>query len=263
MSYLKKPTGQRNVLIIAIVVVVIFFKGCGGGISDVDKMEYEQNISALQDSVRTYTTKNGTLVFEKKALLGDVGDIGKLNKELKKEMKDLKDNPIVVTKFKTKIVHDTVRVGVVAGEATFAADGSKTIPFSFDTTMRHDDQNYRTIAGKYDVTTDSSLNISSSNFTIDQDEIGMSFTTGITENDDKEVEIFIKSDYPGFTPSGIDGAIIDPTKSEVIKSYFPTKRWGFGPYVGYGLMFNQNGMGQGVTVGVSVSYDIFQWVGKK
>jgi hypothetical protein len=265
MNYLRTPYGQRNTLIVIIIAIVIFFNGCGDGNTDIDMMEYKQNLSALQDKVRNYETKNGTLIYEKKALLGNISEVSKMNKELKKDIKDLEDHPIVITKFKTKIIHDTLKMEVTGGEATFT-DGKKIVPFPFDTTIKHNDQNYRTLAGKYIITVDSSLNMTSI-FQIDKDEMAMSFTTGITENDNKEVEIFIKSDYPNFTPSGIDGAIIDPTKSEVIKSYFPTKRWGLSPYIGYGFYadFNKGIVGTGLNGGISLSYDIYQWqkMGKK
>jgi len=266
LEYLRNPKIQRNLLIVAIIVIIIFMRGCGGGISDSEQMEYKQNLAALNDSIRVYETKNGNLVYEKKALIGDANTISQMNKELKKELKDIKDNPIFITKFKTKVIHDTLKVEVSGGSTIFNSDSSIiTRPFSFDTTLKHDDNNYRTLAGKYNVNVDTSFNITSDNFTIEKDEIGMSFTTGITENKNNEVEIFIKSDYPGFVPSSIEGAIIDPTESEVIKSYFPAKRWGVSPYVGYGvyLNFNKGTVGSGVTGGIAITYDILQWSGKK
>ena len=58
-------------------------------------------------------------------------------------------------------------------------------------------------------------------------------STGFTENKDGLLEIFVKSDYPGFKVSKLDGALIDPKKSNVLKKYFPEKRWGLGVYCGY------------------------------
>ena len=95
----------------------------------------------------------------------------------------------------------------------------------------------------------------------------MSFTTGITESNDDEIEIFIKSDYPGFTPSDIQGAVIDPRKSEVISKYFPPKRWGISPYVGYGIYgdLQKGTFGHGINIGIGITYDIIQWekIGQK
>jgi len=261
LNYIKNPTVQRNLLIGLVIVIVLFFRGCGDSSNDIDDTEYNQNIKAMNDTIRTYKNKNGELVHEKLALLGDIDDISSMNEELAKEIEYMKDHPIVVTKFKTKIVHDTVRIEVVGGVASFNNDSSvKTQPFPFDTIMKFDENNYRTLKGEYIVVVDTSMNITST-FRLDENEIGMSFLTGITENDNNEIEIFIKSDYPGFTPTSIEGAVIDPRKSDVIKSYFPAKRWGVSPYVGYGyyLDFKKGQLGHGVGAGVAVTYDLIQW----
>lgn len=267
LEILKNPKAQRNILIGALIAVIIFFKGCGGG-NEIQTMEYEQNIAALQDSIRTYETKNGELVSEKMALLTDKDNLKNLNKELSDDIKHLKDNPLVVTKFVTKIVHDTVYLEpeIDSTGITFNADSTvKIIPFTWGDSTQFDDNNYRKIGGSYLVQVDTGLNVTTNNFLITTDEMGLSFTTGITESKDDQVEIFIKSNYPGFTPTKIDGALFDPRESDVIKKYFPPKRWGVGVYGGYGLYFDVQNVrvGHGINLGVGVSYNLFQWKGKK
>ncbi len=89
IEYLKTPKGQRNALFIALVVVLVFmFRSCGG--DNVDKLKYEQNISSLRDSVRTYQTKNGELVSEKMALILEKSELEEYNGDLLKEIKILK-----------------------------------------------------------------------------------------------------------------------------------------------------------------------------
>lgn len=264
LNYLKDPKGQRNVLFAAIIITIIFFRGCGSGTSDVDAMMYEQNINALRDSVRTYVAKNGDLVFEKAALLTESGDLKKYNKDLADEMENLKDRAIFLSKIKTKVKHDTLYLEpkIDPSSITYNADSTiKIIPFTWGDTTEYAPDNYHRIAGMYIIEVDSSLNVSTKNFAITTDEIGISFTTGITENKDGLLEIFIKSPYPGFTPTSIDGALIDPRESKVIKKFFPPKRWSIGPYIGYGLYVG-NGIGLAPSVGISLQYGILQW-GKK
>lgn len=267
LESLKNPKTQRNILLGALIVVIIFFRGCGDG-NEIQTMEYEQNIAALQDTIRTYETKNGDLVSEKMALLTDKKGLKNLNKELSDDIQYLKDHPIVVTKFKTKIVHDTVwlQPEIDSTNITFNADSSvKFIPFKWGDSTIFDDNNYRKIAGTYIIEIDTNHNVNTNNFLITKDELGMAFTTGITESKDGQVEIFIKSKYPGFTPTGIDGALFDPRESDVIKKYFPPKRWGLGISGGYGFYFDPQNVrvGHGVTVSVAVSYNLIQWKGKK
>jgi hypothetical protein len=264
MELLKSPIFQRNILFIGFIIALILYRGCG---SDKTKiMEYEQNIIALKDSVRVYSTKTGELIWEKSALIGDLSTIENLNSELSKEVKHLKDNPIVVTRVVTRVVHDTVKINVNTHSISYSLDSSeKTVKFTFDTTMKYDNNNWRKIGGEWIINTNKDLDIKVNDFKINSDEINLSFTTGLTESKDGVLEIFIKSDYPNFKPSQIDGALIDPRESKVIKKYFPPKRWGVSPYVGYGVYmdFQKARIGHGVTGGVALTYDIIQWSGKK
>jgi len=266
-NYLRTPKGQRNLLIVALIVAIIFLRGCGSGVSETDVTMYKQNISALKDSVRTYKTRNGDLVFEKSSLLVESGDLKKYNKDLAKELKDIKDNPIYVAKIVTKLVHDTMYLEPKVDTAgiTFNADSTvKSIPFTWGDTAIYAPDNYRQLAGKYIISVETNLNVTTKNFSITNDELGFSLTTGLTENKDDLLEIFIKSPYPGFKPSKIDGALINPRESDVIKKFFPPKRWSIGPYVGYGGYVDpsKGTAGTGINAGVSISYGVFQW-GKK
>jgi hypothetical protein len=265
-DYLSTPKGQRNTLIVALIICILYFRGCGSGTSPIDTLQYEQNIAALQDSVRSYKGKNGTLVYEKLALMTSQDDLDKYNKELADELKNLKDHPLVVIKWNTKIVHDTIRIPVTAGNSFFNTDHSvRTTPFTWKDSTFYSPGNYHIIGGKYFVEVDTNMNAKSRDFLVTTDEFGMSFVTGLTENKAGKVEIFVTSKYPGFKPTTIEGALFDPRESEVIKKYFPPKRWSAGPYAGYGVYFDPVNMrvGSGITLGISVTYGIFQWKGKK
>ena len=264
---LKTIKGQRNALFIALVVLlVIIFRSCSGD-TDIEKFKYEQNIAALRDSVRTYETKNGELVSEKTALITDKSDLKKYNDELNKEIKHIKDNPIIIKKVSVEMIHDTIyaEAKIDSNGIVFNKDSSiKIIPFRWDIDSTYSEGNFRRIGGKYIISVDTSMNVRSKDFVITHDELGLSFTTGITENEDDRVEIFIKSNYPNFKAVKIDGALFDPRESKVIKKFFPPKRWGVGVFGGYGIYIDPDNFraGTGVTFGVGVSYDLLQWRGK-
>lgn len=266
LDIFKSPKAQRNILIVALVAAIIFLRGCGEG-SEIDVIKYEQNIAALQDSVRTYKTKNGDLVYEKMALIANEKELGKYNQELVDEVKYLKDNPIVITKFVTRIVHDTVWLKPTIDSSGIAWNSDSTIitiPFNWKDSTYYNENNYKILKGQYTVNVDTALNVSS-DFKITQNELGISFTTGLTESDDDKVEIYITSDYPGFVPTDITGALIDPRESDVIKKFFPPKRWALGVYGGYGFYLDPINarVGSGIQVGIGLQYNIIQWHGKK
>jgi hypothetical protein len=264
---LKTVKGQRNALFIGLVVaLVIMFRSCGGD-TDIEKFKYEQNIAALRDSVRTYETKNGDLVSEKTALITDKSDLKKYNDELNEEIKHIKDNPIIIKQVSVEMIHDTIYAEpmIDSNGIEFNEDSSvKVIPFRWDIDSTYSEGNFRRIGGKYIISVDTSMNVRSKDFVITHDELGLSFTTGITENEDDRVEIFIKSNYPNFKAVKIDGALFDPRESKVIKKFFPPKRWGVGVFGGYGIYIDPDNFraGTGVTFGVGLSYDLLQWRGK-
>jgi len=262
IGFLKSPKAQRNALVVALVALMLAFRMCKSP-DKADSTIYEQNLSALRDSVRTYRDRNGVLVHEKMALISDVHGLGSLDADLAREVKYLKDHPIVVTRYKTIIVHDTVWLTPVidTGGITYK-DGRKIVPFRWQLDTTYAEGNFRKMRGMYLVETDSASYVGSSRFAVTSDSLGLTFTTGITENRDGMLEIFVKSPYPGFSAYGMDGALIDPRTSEVIRKFFPPKRWGLGPYVGYGVNVSKSGFSHGPSLGVALHYGLIQW-GKK
>jgi hypothetical protein len=62
----------------------------------------------------------------------------------------------------------------------------------------------------------------------------------------------------------IEGAVIDPHKSEVLKKMFPDKKFSVGPYVGigFGAGYGINGqpiMGPVFNLGLGIQYSIFKF----
>lgn len=262
MNLLTNIKLQRNLAIIIAIVAILFIHRCTPSDPNIDTLK--QNITALNDSIRTYKDKNGQLVYEKAAFISENGDLKKLNKELDDEIKYLKDHPLVVIKTVIKIVHDTVFVPVKVGGPVILKDGSVSRNLTWNLDKEFSKGNYRKLGGDLDVIVDSNLNLTSSPMHITTDELGLSLTTGLTENGDF-LEIFVKSPYPGFTPTSINGSLIDPKKSEVLKRYFPPKKWAVGIYGGYGIYFDPRSfdIGNGVLLGVGVQYNILQWNFKK
>ena len=265
----KKLDLKSSIILIlfSVIVLLLLTRGCGKQ-DNIDINTYKQNIAALNDSIRSYRTKNGEIIYEKKALISKVGELGEYSKELEDEIKKLKDNPIVVVKYKTVIEH--IPFGVPAypnfDKLTWSEDSTyMLLPFAWEYDTTYSDGNFRKLRGDFTVRVEKSMVTTINQMNISQDLVGMSFTTGLTENKDGFIEIFITSNYPGFKPTNIEGVLIDPRESEVIKKYFPPKRWGVGIHGGYGVYMDPtNGnIGHGLQIGVGVSYDLIQWRRKK
>ncbi len=259
---MKNTNTIRNFLIVSLAIIsFLYFRSCSN--TSTHENTYRQNLIALQDSIRTYTTKNGEMIFEKAALISENDNLKTLNSDLAKEIQYLKDNPIVVVKTKIVVQEIPVKIPVYSDEFGNWNENKTqfTQNFKWSKQQNFDTDNWRKLAGSFSITVDTSFTLSSSPMSIDTSEFGMSLTTGLTENKDGILEIFVKSNYPGFSVTKLNGALINPTESAVLKKYFPPKRWALGTYVGYGMYFDPTNMqsGTGAQIGIGLQYNILQW----
>ena len=259
-----KTSVQRNILLVlAIVFLFLFIRSCNGNDRQINTLK--QNVFTLNDSIRTYKDKTGQLVYEKGALISENGDLKSLIVDLANEVKNLKDHPLVVIKTVVKVVHDTTYIEIKSTNPGKWNGNTFTQNFEWDLNNKYSLENYRLIEGNFDIYVDSTFKLSTSKMKIVKDEFSMGMSTGLTENKDGLLEIFVKSDYPGFKVSKLDGALIDPKKSDVLKKYFPPKRRGLGIYGGYGISLNPITFipATGIQIGVGIQYNILQWNFKK
>lgn len=256
----------KNFILIFLTVIFIFYIIANKD-EDTKKLNtLEQNIFALNDSIRSYKTKNNELVFEKGSLIIENGSLKSLNESLYEDLKDLKDKPLVAIKTNLKIVHDTISIFTNSKE-TINSDGSLEKILNWEYEKKFNENNYRKFSASSKLKIDTLHNLHVDSLHINKDEIGLSLITGLTENGDY-LEIFIKSNYPNFSPTKIDGALIEPSKSKILKNYFPDKKWGLSVYGGYGICIdpretNPLYISNGLQIGIGVSYSIFQWNFKK
>jgi hypothetical protein len=258
-----KTSSQRNILLaLTLILLFLLIRSCGDG-AQINTLK--QNVFALNDSLRTYKDKTGQLVYEKGALISENGDLKDLNADLANEIKNLKDHPLVVIKTVVRVVHDTSYVDIDPTNPGAWSGDTFSQNFEWDLNNEYSSENYRFIEGNFDVYVDSTFKPSTSKMKITKDEFSMGMSTGLTENKDGLLEIFVKSEYPGFKVSKLDGALIDPKKSDVLKKYFPPKRWGLGIYGGYGVSLNPITFipATGIQIGVGLQYNILQWNFKK
>lgn len=204
LTWAKNNPYKVAVTAIAFILAFLLFSQCNK--TNVVKKKLavsEFNIKALNDSVRQVVTKDGKPEFDKYSLLvEDINQLKRLNMELAEEVKKTKGRVAYITKVGATITqHDTTYLPAV----TQIVDSAFVTSFSKDTVFSKG--NSRHIAGyaKYDVKNGEST------AAITQDSINMSFITGIKGLDKGKPEIFVRSDYPGFYASSLEGAVLDPS----------------------------------------------------
>lgn len=160
----------------------------------------QHNLNAAQDSIRTITYRNNTY-FEKLAYItDDVSSLKKLNLELANEVKNIKGSVNTIIKGDVKIVEKEVPF-LVKSEIR---DSTLTSFFNYDTT--YSVGNYKKLAGYTQYNLKDGTSVAKKTI----DEMGISFTTGIKDVDKGKPAIFLKSNYPGFTVTDLQGAELDP-----------------------------------------------------
>ena len=248
--------------LIAVITVLILLglKQCNDGISLKNQLDIQDlNISALKDSVRITKNKLGEEIFVKKSLLVTNKNLEGLNKDLSDEVKKLQGKVITLQKIVAELESDTV---YLTNTVTKYPDGRYSLDWNYDTTFSPG--NYRTFSGNSFFVFDTIRNKVTPGVTrINEDKFGFSLVTGIREKDGA-LEIFVDPKYPGMTITGIEGAVIDPQKSPVLKKMFPPKNWTIGPQagIGFGAGYSINGQpsfGPVIMIGFGIQYSLIKF----
>jgi len=254
-NFLKKLELKDILWVVAIVLAVLLLKQCStiGELKEKAKMN-EQNAIALTDSIHTERSNHSrTFNAYKAAMVADKDQLKKLNFDLYNKLDSLQR----VKRVKGDLLtfHD-VGIGISGDTGTVEAtvlyvspNGDIRLSFQRDTAF--DEYNSRGIAGHMDFHIDS-LEVSNATMTITRDDIAMSLSTGITE-DDGTYKIFVSSDFPGFKVTKLDGAVLDPKALRKIASdessivIGPQFSYGYAlgsrspsPFIGLGVTYNVN-----------------------
>ena len=247
-------------LAIVAILCLLLFRQCDSNLSLKSQIKIQNmNLDALNDTVRLQKNKDGEDTYVRKTLLATKDNLEKLNKNLADELKKVKGQVLVLQSVETVIKTDTQYVN---NYLTVYEDGSYSLDWKFDSTFSVN--NYRKFSGNSFFKIDSITHkVTPGSTRINQDELGFSFITGIREKDNA-LEIFVTPKYPGMRITEIEGAIIDPHKSDVLKNMFPNKKWSVGPYVGIGMGagYGFNGKpiaGPVFNIGLGVQYSWFKF----
>lgn len=259
LRYLWKRRDIVFLLGIAILVLLLM-KQCNSNRDLKNQIDINNhNIDALNDTVRVEKDKLNREVYVKRTLLATNKNLEGLNSSLSSEVKSLKGKVIYLQSSKTKIEVDTQYID---NYITVYPDNKYSLDWKFDTT--YSEGNYRRFSGnsffRIEKDTDS---IIPGKTRINHDEMGFSFITGLREKD-KSLEIFVTPKYPGMKVTEIEGAVIDPSKSVLLKKMFPEKRWGIGPQIGIGIGggYNINGtpaFGPMIYFGLGANYSLIRF----
>lgn len=196
-----------------------------------------------QDSVLVYKNKSGELYSMVQGYVTDNKTLKEKNEELYKEVKNLKDNPVVVTK--TDIIYkiDTLQM--------------KTDTVYIDST------NYVSYFSYNDewcnITGHNILNIESCTNKTILDSLNMqsSLYVDLIEKD-KQLMFIAKVNNPYLQINNIEGAMVSPEKSKVLKKRF-NKPWGIMIGVGPSVTVTNNTVKVYPAIQLTLGYQIISF----
>lgn len=222
-------TTMERIIYIATIVIMFIIMTISINTCQSYKHEYNINISALSDSIHHYKTKSGQLVAQTKMYETDIKHLKYLNDSLYTTIKSLKNNNITsATQFSGTIVnevHDTTWI-ITTDTVLFAQER-----FKFE-------NQYRLLEGQINVDRDKI------NMQIERDEMQFDYTVAL----DKNNNVLITSTNPYVKYNSISGFTLPKQRK---------KRFGIGPYVGYGIDVT-NGR-PNPQIGIGLSYSLIEF----
>lgn len=240
-------------LIVCVILILLLVQQCKQ--KNYYKNINDNNIAYYTDSLRQERNKVGDLEFKHNILLTDIDRLKDSNKELFDELQKEKNKVKIIIKWKTKIVHDTIPVHDTIIKNP---DGSFTLKWDYNKVYTTDGSNFQTLEGnsifKLDTTVKPFKPISLGTL-LTKNEIGFDIVTGIEKNKETgQLQIFVRSHYPGFNITKLDGAIVDP--SMFGKDNEKTKSFGIGPSIGVGINQKFEPM---IYIGVGLHWNIMKF----
>ena len=218
---------KTHLIYVAIIIVLLFVLSISVRSCQENKQLYNNNVTALIDSVSYYKAKNGELVASKSLLEGDMSLVEKTSSELANELNSMKvKNPEQVVKIVTEYIKTPL-------DTIWAIDSTNvniTKQFNFT-------DDYRSLVG------DVYLKNNMLGLNINKDEVYANYTLAIKDN-----KAYITTNNPYIKISDIQGITIPTPK---IKHFY------LGPSINFGYDPIQNK--PTLNIGVSIGYGLFSW----
>lgn len=209
----------------------------------------EHNLQVAYDTIRITKDRVGKEEYNKLAYLtNSVENLSKLNKDLANQVKDIKGDVSSISETKIQIIEKKVPF-LVRGELL---DSQAISYFNYDTT--YSPGNFRKLSGF----TRFNLSTKESSGEKTEDKIGIKLIGGIKNLKEGKPEIFVKSDYPGFQITSLEGAVLDPDLFKPKKKtplITPSLTIGYTPIIynnQQGLKLITNNFGLTVGVGFNI-----------
>jgi len=257
---------EKIAIIGCVVLAILLINKCNDAASAErgikrEKARSEQNIRSFTEDVQKYKNQANESSYKKAMAEMDLEELKRNYADLYADLQKEKGKVRVI--IKTKIEYrDT---GSVKNSVADLGGGKYSINFSYTSS-----DSTSIVAGRNEVFAkiikdklDSAKIVMSPSMTyIDNLNFKFSLTTGIKKDTDGIDRIFVTPSTDKVTITDIQGADVTNYMKDKCKDYLPTqkaKRFGLGPYVGFGLGVNGKGIQVAPQIGVGLSYSLIRF----
>lgn len=250
---------------VVLLMTLFAFGQCKSKQDEIAKRtKLDQNLVAMNDTAKFYKDKYGNTVTEKSVLILSQNELKKQNKELYDKVKSQNGNIISLNTTILQLKQDTTELRSKLRKSTGEVVKIDSTHFKVNWTMDYiwDETNFDKYQGStlLNVSSKNPLNLKHEKTELTGRQSQIDLTFGETVVDGK-YKVFVKSAYPGLTTKSLEGVFIDPNTNKDIKKLMKKQHWftgfSFGVSVtpGYDLLGNKFG----ITVGPSLTWNMFQW----
>jgi hypothetical protein len=234
---------KKEVYYVGLFIILIFilcWQQCNVSRLKTDLAMKDNNLKALTDTITETKNKLGQAQYEKSVLISSKKGLEDLNADLAKEVKAQAGKIAYLSKIVSGIstdhggpiditpIQDPISQDYFGDPCDTSTLASYRLPWNSD--KQFDSINYRKLSGEAAFTMKNGKIVNATHQVL-KDEINFDLVTGLEKKGD-HYEIFVRSNYPGFKPSKIDGAFIPQS------DLFPPqkkKQWTVGPAFNAGI----------------------------
>lgn len=258
---------NKTFLLVVVGIFMFFlFRSCGDGreLKREAKIK-DQNISALTDTITIVKNKNGGLNASIDGYIASEKNLVDLNNGLANDVKKEKGKVVTLSKVVLTLTQNKEMLEKyadslqnVTGEPIELGGGDYDIPWTLNFT--YDSINFDRFEGRTKVNLGPMMLTHLNTQMISRtSSIGLTFGQKV---EDGKLRIFVNSNYPGLSPSSLEGVLIDPSTNMYLKKLMKKRMFlpnvwsvGVGGTVGYDFIHKQPAL----VFGVNVSYSLYQW----
>lgn len=278
----KFLTSKTFLFLIVLVLAILIGRSCAKT-RDYQRIVNirEQNITALIDTIKRERTKSDRQLVTIAGYIATIKDLEKFNQDLYKEVMDQEGNVLSLNNIIFQLRQDSsqlrsyvnylesvINQPIKLNDSTFKLTWTKRYDWDNLNYDIYQGQSFVGLSVKSGYTWKDAFDnkfgiIDMRHYDTEiLDRISQVDITLGQKIEDKQLRIFVQTDYPGFTAKSLSGILIDPNTNKDIQDLLIKKRWfpntfsvGVGPSFGYNIFSNKIYLG----IGVNISYNLLQW----